>query len=95
MIDILFYAATAGGKKKKKKKPIRSSDDGELIIDESSLSIDYHAGFVLALAMVEDILTKIEDDLRILLIGLGGGTLPTCLHKHFKKVSIHLPPPPS
>ncbi|PIK59179.1 putative methyltransferase-like protein 13-like [Apostichopus japonicus] len=83
------HRAAAGGKKgKKKKKPVRSSDNGELIIDESSLSIDYHAGFVLALAMVEDILTKIDDDLRILLIGLGGGTLPTCLHKHFKKVRI-------
>lgn len=87
IIDGWMIAAISGGKKGRKKKPTKNPEEADLVIDESSLSIDFHSGFVAALATVQDVLQKIESELRVLLIGLGGGNLPVFLHTHFKQVS--------
>lgn len=82
------HKAISGGKKGRKKKPAKNPEEADLVIDESALSIDFHSGFVAALATVQDVLQKIESELRVLLIGLGGGNLPVFLHTHFKQIHL-------
>ena len=57
-----------------------------MVIDHAFLEFDFHKQMVAGLALVQQFLQLLANEMRILIIGLGAGNLPMFLYHHFPKV---------
>lgn len=71
-------------KKKRGKKYVRN----KMIVDKSYLACKHHLSIVAGLVLLNDCCKLLDTGFKILLVGLGGGSLATFIHKHFPKVSL-------
>lgn len=75
-----------GGKGKEGRKGKKEETNTETIVDYGYLSFSYHQMFVTALAANQNLL-KINP-LNVLIVGLGGGSLPMFLYNTFNTINI-------
>ncbi|KAJ7332732.1 hypothetical protein JRQ81_014912 [Phrynocephalus forsythii] len=84
-----------GNKKHKKKKKTISKNiveptvaPGSLSIDKSYLCCAHHRAMVAGLSLLKNPEDLPEASIRVLVIGLGGGSLPLFIHDYFLQCSI-------
>ncbi|XP_068921683.1 eEF1A lysine and N-terminal methyltransferase isoform X1 [Petaurus breviceps papuanus] len=81
-------------KRKKDKKKLRPADAPEnpvsagQPIDKSFLCCEHHKAMIAGLALLKNPETLPEASLSLLVVGLGGGSLPLFIHDHFLKSHI-------
>ncbi|KAK3593719.1 hypothetical protein CHS0354_013617 [Potamilus streckersoni] len=77
-------------KKAQNKKKGKSTSSGALRVDKSYLSCSHHSAMVTGLAMVEsdDFKKLIGSSMHVILVGLGGGGLPSFIHQYFPQIHI-------
>ncbi|KAH3791689.1 hypothetical protein DPMN_145178 [Dreissena polymorpha] len=61
-----------------------------MVVDKSYLACQHHLTMVAGLSCVASLPTLLDDQLSVLLIGLGGGGLPSFMHQFFTKVNIEV-----
>ncbi|WAR30760.1 EFNMT-like protein [Mya arenaria] len=71
---------------KKKGKGRQSS----IVVDKSYLACQHHVAMVAGMSCVQSgrLTDLLEGDMSVLLIGLGGGGLPTYIHQYFPQTTI-------
>ncbi|XP_070531894.1 eEF1A lysine and N-terminal methyltransferase-like [Ptychodera flava] len=70
------------GKSGKKKGPLITT------LDHSYLNCEHHITMATGLTLLPDFETLLDQNISLLLIGLGGGGLAMFMHKHFPKVHV-------
>ncbi|XP_006887489.1 PREDICTED: methyltransferase-like protein 13 isoform X1 [Elephantulus edwardii] len=82
-------------KKRKKDRKKRPADTPELLsaaprqaIDKSYLCCEHHKAMIAGLALLRNSELLIESPLTLLVVGLGGGSLPLFVHDHFPKSHV-------
>ncbi|XP_073903582.1 eEF1A lysine and N-terminal methyltransferase isoform X2 [Castor canadensis] len=82
-------------KRKKDKKKQRSADTSEDLpsapgqsIDKSYLCCEHHKAMIAGLSLLRNPELLLETPLALLVVGLGGGSLPLFVHDHFPKSHI-------
>lgn len=60
----------------------------QLKLDTNYLSSQYASVMVAGLALLQDFLKLMENEISLLLIGLGGGGLPMFIHQNYPKVQV-------
>ncbi|XP_077188691.1 eEF1A lysine and N-terminal methyltransferase [Paroedura picta] len=90
-------ASCKGTKKLKKKKKAASSDpvkptegSTSLSIDKSYLCCAHHRAMVAGLCLLKDPERLPEVPIRVLVIGLGGGSLPLFIHDYFSQCTVEV-----
>ncbi|XP_054835158.1 eEF1A lysine and N-terminal methyltransferase [Eublepharis macularius] len=88
-------ASCKGNKKPKKKKKATSSDPVKPAAEPTSLSIDksylccaHHRAMVAGLCLLKNPEQLPEAPIRVLVIGLGGGSLPLFIHDYFLQCTV-------
>ncbi|ELR51578.1 Methyltransferase-like protein 13, partial [Bos mutus] len=83
-------------KRKKDRKKHRPPDTPEDLpaaqgqsIDKSYLCCEHHKAMIAGLALLKNPELLLETPLALLVVGLGGGSLPLFIHDHFPKSCIH------
>lgn len=83
-------------KRKKDRKKHRPADTPEDLpaapgqsIDKSYLCCEHHKAMIAGLALLKNPERLLETPLALLVVGLGGGSLPLFIHDHFPKSCIH------
>ncbi|XP_010850392.1 PREDICTED: methyltransferase-like protein 13 isoform X2 [Bison bison bison] len=83
-------------KRKKDRKKHRPADTPEDLpaaqgqsIDKSYLCCEHHKAMIAGLALLKNPELLLETPLALLVVGLGGGSLPLFIHDHFPKSCIH------
>ena len=72
-------------KREKNKTNKKRSDSSSLIPDLHFLFFDYHKTIVASLSLIQDLCSSEHD---IMIIGLGGGALPSYIHQVLPKVKV-------
>lgn len=82
MIQSEARLKTVSSKKKGKGK--------KTVIDKSYLACQHHVSMVTGLSMIQhsDFKTLLDGEMMVLLVGLGGGGLPTYIHENFPHVHL-------
>ncbi|KAB0376483.1 eEF1A lysine and N-terminal methyltransferase isoform X1 [Muntiacus reevesi] len=83
-------------KRKKDRKKHRPADTPEDLpaapgqsIDKGYLCCEHHKAMIAGLALLKNPELLLETPLALLVVGLGGGSLPLFIHDHFPKSCIH------
>ncbi|XP_055480658.1 eEF1A lysine and N-terminal methyltransferase [Psammomys obesus] len=90
--DVSHRAQKKRKKDKKKQRPAGTSEDfppapGQSI-DKSYLCCEHHKAMIAGLALLRNPELLLETPLTLLVVGLGGGSLPLFIHDHFPKSRI-------
>ncbi|EHB17542.1 Methyltransferase-like protein 13 [Heterocephalus glaber] len=87
--DVPHRAQKKRKKDKKKQWPVETSEDlppaPEQSIDKSYLCCEHHKAMIAGLALLRNPELLLETPLALLVVGLGGGSLPLFVHDHFPK----------
>ncbi|XP_040840189.1 eEF1A lysine and N-terminal methyltransferase isoform X2 [Ochotona curzoniae] len=79
-------------KDRKKQRPADPADDPATApgqsIDTSHLCCEHHKAMIAGLALLRNPELLLETPLALLVVGLGGGSLPLFIHDHFPKCCI-------
>lgn len=79
-------------KDRKKQRPADASEDVPLApaqsIDKSYLCCEHHKAMIAGLALLRNPEQLLETPLALLVVGLGGGSLPLFVHDHFPKSRV-------
>ncbi|XP_054977601.1 eEF1A lysine and N-terminal methyltransferase isoform X1 [Sorex araneus] len=93
----LLSAAAPGDQKKRKRqrKKQRAPNTAEdppaapgQTVDKSFLCCEHHRAMVAGLALLRSPAPPLETPLAVLVVGLGGGSLPLFIHDHFPKSCV-------
>ncbi|XP_006277644.1 eEF1A lysine and N-terminal methyltransferase [Alligator mississippiensis] len=94
---LLSRVPTKGQKKRKKdkKKPVSVSAEASPVsaawtIDKSYLCCEHHKAMVAGLSLLRNPDTLPEAQLTVLVIGLGGGSLPVFIHDYFSQSHVEV-----
>lgn len=90
--DVSHRAQKKRKKDKKKQRPADTPEDlpaapGQSI-DKSYLCCEHHKAMIAGLALLRNPELLLETPLALLVVGLGGGSLPLFVHDHFPKSCI-------
>ncbi|KAM9706856.1 eEF1A lysine and N-terminal methyltransferase isoform 1-T1 [Dama dama] len=91
--DVSHRAQKKRKKDRKKHRPADTSEDlpaapGQSV-DKSYLCCEHHKAMIAGLALLKNPELLLETPLALLVVGLGGGSLPLFIHDHFPKSCIH------
>ncbi|KAM6165622.1 eEF1A lysine and N-terminal methyltransferase isoform 2-T2 [Erethizon dorsatum] len=90
--DVSHRAQKKRKKDKKKQPPVDTSEDlppapGQSI-DKSYLCCEHHKAMIAGLTLLRNPELLLETPLALLVVGLGGGSLPLFVHDHFPKSRV-------
>ncbi|XP_070353371.1 eEF1A lysine and N-terminal methyltransferase isoform X2 [Equus asinus] len=90
--DVSHRAQKKRKKDKKKQRPADAPEDRPAApgqcIDRSYLCCEHHKAMIAGLALLRNPELLLETPLALLVVGLGGGSLPLFVHDHFPKSCI-------
>ncbi|XP_058516653.1 eEF1A lysine and N-terminal methyltransferase isoform X2 [Ochotona princeps] len=79
-------------KDRKKQRPVDPAEDPTIApgqsIDKSYLCCEHHKAMIAGLALLRNPELLLETPLALLVVGLGGGSLPLFVHDHFPKCCV-------
>ncbi|NXL44629.1 MET13 protein, partial [Podilymbus podiceps] len=85
---LLTAAPPPGQKKRRKDKKKPSSAELPVVIDKSYLCCEHHKAMVAGLCLLGGPNTLPETLLAVLVVGLGGGSLPLFIHDYFSQARV-------
>nr|XP_003415277.1 methyltransferase-like protein 13 isoform X1 [Loxodonta africana] len=86
--DVSHRAQKKRKKDRKKQRPADTPDAVPAAIDKSYLCCEHHKAMIAGLALLRNSELLLETPLALLVVGLGGGSLPLFVHDHFPKSCV-------
>ncbi|XP_023410015.1 eEF1A lysine and N-terminal methyltransferase isoform X3 [Loxodonta africana] len=84
----IFITQKKRKKDRKKQRPADTPDAVPAAIDKSYLCCEHHKAMIAGLALLRNSELLLETPLALLVVGLGGGSLPLFVHDHFPKSCV-------